>query len=704
MQCSAVRAGSSGKANGYDERNAMARPITVNLLGPFEVLDAGGNELVVRSRRSRALLACLAVEIGESWTRSRLATLLWGRSEQQGRSSLRQELGQLRKDLGVAQPSDWGHEPQVRLPKQISTDIALFRSAISREDAITAASIWRGELLQEPALARGPFVDWLALSRSKLRQEASECFARALRASEDDDPLHLEGVALKLIMLDPWSEDGHRCLMRCAASRRDVAAVIDRYREYVASLNGRAGGEPSAAMKRLLDEAIAAAASRVGVSTALAESTRWISKINRQHHVAAAPQPESLLPVEGAASLAVVPFLDLSPGAASRTALADGLTEETTTAMARFAGLFVTARQSCMVYKNSSADARTIASGLGVRYLVEGSIEVRGKIIRVNARLVDGTTGFHRWANSYEERLEDFFAVRNLIVMAVVSQLQPALTAAEIDRALDAGPNHLDAWMRLQRAHSHVLFKRSAQGLAGAITELTQALAIDPDYAMARSLLAAVYTWRATWSSAARMARERALAVEHAERARKTDPKNSFVLIHCADAAIYSSGNIDLALELLNEAVEQNPYDPQGLALLANANRVVGATDPTESLRMIAKARRISPRDPRSHRWLHYAGWCHWKLDQLGEMEAAARAAIELYSDAPAQWIELTCALGLQGRNAEAREAAKVLKKLSPAFTAEGFFEIARHFYGPRFTGSVQTGYRELRSTLQRSM
>jgi TolB-like protein len=376
-------------------------------------------------------------------------------------------------------------------------------------------------LLQGETSTRGPFADWLALSRSKLRQQASECFAKALRASkEGDDPLRFEGVALKLIVLDPVSEDGHRCLMRCAAFRRDVAAVIDRYREYVASLAAGAGAEPSAAMKRLLDEAIAAAASRVGVATALTESTRWISEINRQHHTAAAPQPERLVPVENAASLAVVPFLDLSAGAASRTALADGLTEETTTAMARIPGLFVTARQSCMVYKNSSLDARTIAQGLGVRYLVEGSIEVRGKTLRVNARLVDGPTGFFVWANSYEEHLRDFFAVRNRIVTAIASQLQPALTAAEIERALDAGPNNLDAWTRLQRAHAQVLFKRSAQGLASAITELTQALAIDPDYAMAQ----------AACSTAS--ARSRAICADVDHSVRASDRPQEFLRSH----------------------------------------------------------------------------------------------------------------------------------------------------------------------------
>ena len=90
-----------------------------------------------------------------------------------------------------------------------------------------------------------------------------------------------------------------------------------------------------------------------------------------------------------------------------------------------------------------------------------------GKTVRVNVRLIDGPTGFHVWANSYEDQLEDFFAVRNRIVMAVASQLQPALTAAEIERALDAGPNNLDAWTRLQRANAHVLFNRSARDLVG---------------------------------------------------------------------------------------------------------------------------------------------------------------------------------------------------------------------------------------------
>jgi TolB-like protein len=674
------------------------------MLGPFEALGPRGESLTVRSRRSRALLACLAMETGESWTRSRLATLLWdNRSERQARSSLRQELVQLRKDFSIAAPGDWGQDPFVWLPKQVLTDIALFRSAVSSGDALQAASTWRGELLQATALPKGPFAAWLALSRSRLQKAAARCFATALYATEDDhDPLRLEGVALKLVALDPGNEDAHRCLMRSSAARQDLAEVIERYRVYAASVGRKNGGTPSPAMKSLLDEAIAAASSKA-ISSQPRLSTRWISEINRQHHTAAAPQPTRPLPIDTATALAVMPFVDLSSGAVSRVALADGLTEETTTAMARIPGVFVTARQSCMVYKNTTIDARTIASDLGVRYLVEGSIEVAGRSVRVNARLIDGHSGLHVWVNSFEDQLGEFFAVRNRIVLAVASQLQPALMRADLDRALDAGPNDLNAWTRLQRAHAHVLFNRNPQSLFSAIGELKHALAIDPDYAMARSLLSAVYTWRTTWSANTRLAAERALAVEYAALARKTEPKNSFVLVNCADTAIYSAGNIDLALELLGEAVDQNPYDPQGLAMLANVNRFAGA-DPADSLRMIERAVRISPRDPRSHRWFHYAAWCHWKMGELGKMEASARNAVELYSDAPAQWIGLTCALGLQRKTAEATAAAKVLRKLSPGFTPDGFFEVAKRFYGRRFAGPVKADYRSLCSTLQRVM
>jgi TolB-like protein len=677
--------------------------LTANLLGPFEVVRAGGEKVIVQSQRSRAILGCLAVETGNRWTRQRLAALLWEHSSaHQQRSSLRQELLQLRKSLRLTRTEDWADESNVHLPNHVTTDLALLRKAIAEGNAVRAASLWRGDLLQDINLPGKSFASWLSLSRTRLRKQVLGCLERALSASQDQQhAIALEDIAAKLVLLNPIHETAHRILMRCAAARGDVAAVVDRHHEYVAALLRRGKREPSPSIQQLLYESAAAASG--GRSSALKrDAADWIFEINRQHLTAAAPAPASPPRIE-APSLAVVPFVDLSPGAISRAALADGLTEETTTAMARIPGVFVTARQSCMVYKSKFADVRTIASDLGVRYILEGSIEVQGKALHINARLIDGDSGFHLWGNSYDALVAEFFAVRKWIVTAVAAQLQPALMAAEIDRAFDADPENLDAWARLQRANGYVLFNRSAGGLSRAINELKQALAIDPDYAMARSLLAAVHTWRATWSSSPHLSREHAFALEHAARAREIEPNNSFVLTNCAECAVYSAGDPLLARQLLERAVEQNPADPQALALLANARRVAGG-DPAASLRLIAQAKRISPRDPRTHRWLHYAGWCYWVMGDLKHMEECARTAIQLYSDSPAQWVELTCALGLQGKSENARAAAKVLRKLSPDFTPDGFYEIAQRFYGKRFTGSVKASYAALRATLQRAM
>jgi len=129
---------------------------------------------------------------------------------------------------------------------------------------------------------------------------------------------------LKLVTLDPGNEEANRCLMCSSASRHDLVEVIERYRSYVVTVD-RGDGDASAAMKQLLDRTIAVASREGDASTE--PSTRWISEINRQHHVAAAPQPTRLLSIETATTLAVIPFVDLSPGAVSKVALADGLTD-----------------------------------------------------------------------------------------------------------------------------------------------------------------------------------------------------------------------------------------------------------------------------------------------------------------------------------------------------------------------------------------
>jgi TolB-like protein/DNA-binding SARP family transcriptional activator/Flp pilus assembly protein TadD len=674
--------------------------INIRLFGNFEVTRDADTSLLVRGERSRAILACLACEAPGYWARDRLASTLWeGRELQQARSSLRQELVRLRSDLGLDAAADWTRGGNVVLPNQISLDVVDFNGAIREGRALEAAILYRGDLLQDSRLISKKFQNWIATKRNTLRSDAIACFIQVLQKPPSGSSI-VEEIAERLASLDPASEIGHRWLMQHYASRGQFLSALDRYYNLAQVLKRDFGREPSPETQQLLS-VLSGSASRVPnpAREARTETADWISEINRQHHVAAAPKPTPLLPVPGRPSLAVAPFVDLS-GNGSDDALADGLTEEVTASLSRIPGLFVSARQSSMVYKRAAIDVRTIALELGVRYLLEGSVELRDDKMRVHARLIVGDTGLHHWANSYELPLGRLFDVRDQIVSEVAAELVPALMRAEIERALNAPPENFDAWTRLQRANGYILFQRHRDGLSAAVTELNEALQLDPNYAMAHALLGAVHTWRSTWSQSEEASQERALALKLGERALRLEPENSSVLLNCGEVALYSAGNLDSAVELFEKAATKCPSDAQGLVMFANGLRVAGG-DPQQSLRMIDQATRISPRDPRSHRWLHYLGWCHWKLGDLEQMEAASRGSIELYSDAPAQWLELTCALGLQGKLEESRTAGTVLKKLAPEMSAKGFFETAKRFYGKRFPGEVEAEYRALCATLE---
>jgi TolB-like protein len=132
------------------------------------------------------------------------------------------------------------------------------------------------------------------------------------------------------------------------------------------------------------------------------------------------------VPVEDRPSIAVLPFVDLSAGHHDE-ALVDGLTEEAITALAQVPGILVTARHSVMAYKGAAKDVRRIAAELGVKYALEGSIRRDRKRLRANLRLIDGQTGLHLWAGSFERPMSDLMSVRDDFIRESVIKLQPRL-------------------------------------------------------------------------------------------------------------------------------------------------------------------------------------------------------------------------------------------------------------------------------------
>jgi len=219
---------------------------------------------------------------------------------------------------------------------------------------------------------------------------------------------------------------------------------------------------------------------------------------------------------------------------------------------------------------------------------------------------------------------------------------------------------------------------------------------------MAHALLAAVHTWRVLSMAYPDRDDDQRRACEHAEEATRIEPQNPFVLRHCAETALYA-GDIDGALAGLERAMTRGWREPHGLALLAHVRRYAGQ-DPQGCVALIAEAQRISPRDPRTYQWHHFANWCHFKLGRLDTMEAECRNSIALYSNHAWSWLALVCALGLQRRTKEARNAAAGLLEILPGFTPVSFFETAKRLYGSRFPGQVEAEYVELRDVLSDAM
>jgi adenylate cyclase len=195
-------------------------------------------------------------------------------------------------------------------------------------------------------------------------------------------------------------------------------------------------------------------------------------------------------------SIAVLPFTNLSSDR-EQEYLADGIVEDIITELSRFSELFVIARNSSFQYKGKAADVRQVGSDLGVRYVLEGSVRRGGERMRISAQLIDAATGVHRWAEHYDRKLEDVFAVQDEVVRTIVALLAAHVRKAETERSSAKPPNSWQAYdYYLQAIEAYASFNSSLslEDLYETRRLLERSLAIDPNYAPAYVILAYTYT------------------------------------------------------------------------------------------------------------------------------------------------------------------------------------------------------------------
>ena len=386
--------------------------------------------------------------------------------------------------------------------------------------------------------------------------------------------------------------------------------------------------------------------------------------------LAFAPVPESAVETSPAprASLVVLPFINLG-GDRDEDYLVDGITGSLITDLWRMPHTFVIARNTAFSYKDKTLDARQIGRELGVRYVLEGSVQPGPELVRVQAQLTDAETAAHLWADRFDCTRGTLLEMQDNIVTQLARAMSAELVAVEARRACDrpTDPDAVDflfrGWDAFNRAHS-------PDNLAEAERRFGQALALSPRIADALVGMAHVkFALGATYAVAER-ALHLAAAEEAATRALLIDPNEPRA--HGILGWIYAATNRPhLAIAHSERAVQLARNLASAYAAIGWAKLMLGRAEETEA--DIAKAFERSPKDTFAFVWCYIAGTAKLGLGRTHDAVAWLSRAVELNRAYPISHFMLAAALALQGRLDDARAAGAAGLALTPDFTIQRY-------------------------------
>lgn len=224
-------------------------------------------------------------------------------------------------------------------------------------------------------------------------------------------------------------------------------------------------------------------------------------------------------------SIAVLPFDNLT-GDAEQEYLVDGFTETVTETLSRLPELFVIARNSTFTYKGKPTRVQDVGRDLGVRYILEGSIQRAEQRLRVTVQLIDSKTGNHLWSERYDREVSDLFALQDEIAFKAAVAAQVELTEGDQARIYASSTKNVEAWSLVAKGVSH--WKTfTKEGIAKARDYYEKAVAIDPAYADAWVSLGWTHLEDARAGYGTSPQRSIELATEYATKALVLDPENS---------------------------------------------------------------------------------------------------------------------------------------------------------------------------------
>ena len=312
-------------------------------------------------------------------------------------------------------------------------------------------------------------------------------------------------------------------------------------------------------------------------------------------------------PLPDKPSIAVLPFVNLS-GDPKQEYFSDGFTEHIITSLSKVPYILVIARNSSFAYKGKSIKIQQIAEELAVQYVLEGSVQRSDDRLRITVQLIDATTGHHLWAENYDRKLKDIFALQDEIAMKIMAELQVKVTTADLGRLSMIKTTNLKAYEKLLKGVDHFSRRTEADSLEA--RKLAQeAIALDPEYGAAYLLIG----WTHLDDIWFRRTKDRAKSLQTAEQlAQKAiDLSGQDATTHRLLSLVFMlRKQYERAIVEAQKAVELSPNS-------ANSNMVYGmvlnnAERFDEAIHALKKAIRLNP--VTTHQLSEYSGLVLYKF------------------------------------------------------------------------------------------
>ena len=490
--------------------------------------------------------------------------------------------------------------------------------------------------------------------------------------AEDGDRIYGDGVNVAA-RIESLAEPGGICISRTAYDQ--VKNKLELGYEYLGEHSVKNITEPVRVYKILTEpEAVGKVIgekrkTRRGIALAIAlilligagGLTGWYLYIQQSKRIEPASIEKMAYPLPDKPSIAVLPFVNMSDDP-KQEYFSDGITENIITDLSKISAFFVISNSSTFAYKGKPVKIKQVAEELGVRYVLEGSVQKSSDKVRINAQLVDAITGHHLWAERYDRDLKDIFAVQDEITQKIVRTLRVEVTEVELERIRRIPTENLNAYESFYRGLEY--YRRSSKSSNIQARQMFEkAIELDPRFPVAYVLMGHTYRreWLYRWSQDPQTMER---AFELAQKAIELDDSSIFAYELLGYIYLLKDRQHEQAIAVAEKVIALDPNFAGGYGLLAEILGFAGR--PEEVIGLMEKAMRLNPRYPAIY--LFWLGNAHYQMGRYDEAIAALNSAVIRKPNHLPTHLFLAASYVELGQEEEAQAEVAEILRISPDY------------------------------------